>query len=658
MAYNAFSDALVVTGSSDDQSMRDDYVPPGTSNLFGIILYFSGPQKDLIWAKGIDIGDFIDEVTMSADGLMIVMLTLSNTYLILNKYGVYQNALKHPNTDPFLSRDVKTLLISSVNGQRIYTHQRFIVSPTQQNVVVFHFPYNLNAAQSYLMESTNIINTPFVEIYPLAMVFNSDEQRVWTVQLLNNERLLFNSFSTATGASQGNNKNSDLENPVAMSTITFSLQHQAFGGNLGILVFALFDVTAGGVVNLLVGIEAPLDPTIVTWASYKATGVSGMKVFALQIASQDIIYAAVNDGIGTYLMRFKLTPSFLDITLTSVLPSNVAEGPNGVFKTVGAANPPTFLMLISGQYYKFVDANLPSAYTYQGVQVYSSDQSETYQELLSTQATISLGNGLLTVQDSVEEFWGDTCLQMVPQVITLTGLRGIQSENLNMALFPLYTPSGAVPEQTFNACLLESISMAPYLIDSFCPSYYEMSLANGQPLPAPTVSYSNTTNYMSILPGPLANYSVYLKKFYYPIVVPSNTYDYREIKLVAIDTGCIKFVAGSVLTNADVYLNVPFIYNLPPIDGGFAGGVVAITNAPVWAVASNGGVGGTPIFTFTPVTLGDLGDNQQVSFYLDDGSIRSVEFSFFVNVKNRAPVFDNGAPFDIIVNLIPMVKRQ
>lgn len=146
----------------------------------------------------------------------------------------------------------------------------------------------------------------------------------------------------------------------------------------------------------------------------------------------------------------------------------------------------------------------------------------------------------------------------------------------------------------------------------------------------------------------MTNYTVRLKKNYNPVIDPSNPYDYKVIKLVGVDNGCIRVASGYELSTADVYLGVPLIYNFPPLENWNAGNVIAMISAPIWAVPSI--VGGLPIFTLSPSALGNLGDNQVISFYLTDGSDRSVDYTILVNVRNRPPIFDNGAPADIIVN--------
>lgn len=96
--------------------MRQDFVNQ-PAQIFAVILFFKGPLKPLLWAKGLNLGTVIDEVTMSADGKLIVVFTQDGEIIAFdNGGGSIKSAVKNPDTIPYISREVKTVLISSING--------------------------------------------------------------------------------------------------------------------------------------------------------------------------------------------------------------------------------------------------------------------------------------------------------------------------------------------------------------------------------------------------------------------------------------------------------------------------------------------------------------------------------------------------------------
>lgn len=109
------------------------------------------------------------------------------------------------------------------------------------------------------MDAEFSFTSQFGEVYPLTMVFNSDQKKIWMLILIDDSDLFLSSYDTFNKLPDQNGMTASLMTQVSSPFYSFGMAYESFLGSNTLVI--LFVDNNSGMVYVLVGLEDFIDPS-------------------------------------------------------------------------------------------------------------------------------------------------------------------------------------------------------------------------------------------------------------------------------------------------------------------------------------------------------------------------------------------------------------
>ncbi|TNV87037.1 hypothetical protein FGO68_gene800 [Halteria grandinella] len=643
--YDTSNDAIVVTGYSRDYSLRKDFLvdDDGTAPMYPFVMYLSGPQKTVQWAIALDLdNNSILEVSLSEDGNIIGLFTTDYVYVILDSQGTIISSHTLPGSSPAANANLKNILIRNLPEYEVYiqqTMQLLTSPPTQQILLTPVYSPTLNTRRILQGGGMATLRSAFrsssshTSAIPIAMTFNSDQTVIFSVIQADSQNFIISRIKP--DSAQMIDPSVYFLYSQSISNTLCVAKYQVFypwGDN--IFVFAFVDRIQSSAMIIL-GDENPTAPDEMVFTQYYGNGLpANSRLHDIQIAGPEKIYGALYDNAAySYLVTFDILNS--KIILQKNIPAITLSGSNARFKTSGDTTP-YFYLSGSSTSYHFNNSDSLLSIPYTGIHLYSTDAQETNQKILTTTSTPLLlsATGTALINMLTSYYAGEELTDMPDAGVTTVDLTNIQNVDLTTN-FPAYTPPATLVV-SFKICASKTVSLYPYLIGTPCSGFYMLTMKDGSTRPSWILFFDTTYNMIITSGASSGTYNLRLRK----INTPTYTEDYFDIQLIGEDLTCLRFTPGYTFPEISVYLNEHAEYTLPSVENAFiTPPQLQMFSSQTW-VTPQSSLSGLKLM-FDPTSIADVGEGQQVMFFLYDGTSSEV-YSITVNVRNRAPVIDNG----------------